>query len=489
MKQGLSKQLHEAATRTKDAESAQLLSNQDSRALEIGTLLLTKGYQYMDTLYPFVSVWLNDRVKILVVLDTIPRAATDGVNVWVNAYHLCEVAYGVSPENIMDLSPDLQRLPVKGIVYAMRVLMHECNHVADRDVKIHKRFIERGVGPDGTSYDGDLMNRAADYYNNSKIADITAGEVDEDGDYIPIHPSWLLDRDLWWDKWSSAEAIYCHLKRKNDEQEQASDSAGQGQDGQDGQNGQNGQEVMDEHVIPEDNSEQIADYEMEATLKKAHRIAQDAHGNRGSGIYDRANESMKEKAKIFWGDILREQLMGSVGVGDQSMEYPNEEYMSRVIQDKVFGAAGMKDIIFIPGEITMQAPHIVFLADVSVSITQEEKAIATGVLAELCREVNPKGITVYFTDTKVVETREIDIDNPDELTTMDWPRGGATDLLNAVPVIEEAMQGEEYVLIIFTDGLTDGQDRNRYPSIARTIWVTTRSQHKLQHGTVIKMED
>jgi len=332
------------------------------------------------------------------VVDDIPTACTDGVN----------VKYGTAFVDSLDDQC------LRGLI------LHETLHKAFRHTTVWRHLYEKNPR---------LANMACDYVINLLIVD-----SDRMGNDVRLPEGGLID-----EKYRGMDAGEVYKMLDKDQQEKGK-SNGQGDSGDD--QGSQESEGFDEHdweasdKLSEQEREGMA-REVDQALRQGALLAGRLKGNVPRGV------SELLEAKVNWREVLRDFVSSFANEHDSSTwRRPNRRWVDQGV--------------YMPSAVSETMGEMVVAIDTSGSIGQEELSRFLGEVMAICRDVNPERVHLLYWDTEVAQHETYEQGQYESMLQSTKPKGGGgTDVVCAPKYIKEKSLKPECVLVL-TDGYLSG---------------------------------
>lgn len=157
-----------------------------------------------------------------------------------------------------------------------------------------------------------------------------------------------------------------------------------------------------------------------------------------------------------------------------------QEHMTQVSRDSESWARRDRrhPEIYLPGRHSLRMGEIVFIADVSGSVSDDEARQVAGEIGAVAEFVKPERIRVAYCDTQVIGEQTFE---EGEEINLKIPRGGGTDMRVALNVVERY---DPVVAVLITDGHTPWPtEEPPYPLI-----VICTTNQACPVGQVIRMK-
>ena len=332
------------------------------------------------------------------VVDDIPTACTDGVN----------VKYGTAFVDSLDDQC------LRGLI------LHETLHKAFRHTTVWRHLYEKNPR---------LANMACDYVINLLIVD-----SDRMGNDVRLPEGGLID-----EKYRGMDAGEVYKMLDKDQQEKGK-SNGQGDSGDD--QGSQESEGFDEHdweasdKLSEQEREGMA-REVDQALRQGALLAGRLKGNVPRGV------SELLEAKVNWREVLRDFVSSFANEHDSSTwRRPNRRWVDQGV--------------YMPSAVSETMGEMVVAIDTSGSIGQEELSQFLGEVMAICRDVNPERVHLLYWDTEVAQHETYEQGQYESMLQSTKPKGGGGTCVVCVPkYIKEKSLKPECVLVL-TDGYLSG---------------------------------
>jgi len=332
------------------------------------------------------------------VVDDIPTACTDGVN----------VKYGTAFVDSLDDQC------LRGLI------LHETLHKAFRHTTVWRHLYEKNPR---------LANMACDYVINLLIVD-----SDRMGNDVRLPEGGLID-----EKYRGMDAGEVYKMLDKDQQEKGK-SNGQGDSGDD--QGSQESEGFDEHdweasdKLSEQEREGMA-REVDQALRQGALLAGRLKGNVPRGV------SELLEAKVNWREVLRDFVSSFANEHDSSTwRRPNRRWVDQGV--------------YMPSAVSETMGEMVVAIDTSGSIGQEELSRFLGEVMAICRDVNPERVHLLYWDTEVAQHETYEQGQYESMLQSTKPKGGGGTCVVCVPkYIKEKSLKPECVLVL-TDGYLSG---------------------------------
>lgn len=245
-----------------------------------------------------------------------------------------------------------------------------------------------------------------------------------------------LMQDPKWDDLSSEE-IYARLYDTVEKIKQMIGAAGEGGEGQNNDPGGFGM-VMDAGKNGNKAEQDNIAREWEANVRMAVNVAQAANAGKVPAYLERLVKQLKAP-RISWRDLTRQFIDASM-TKDYTWARPNRRYISQGT--------------YMPGFISDSLNHLVFVGDVSGSISEAVmRAYVSEVAGALDDGVADK-LTVIYADTHV---RHVDEFMQGDVVTCRTVGGGGTDFNDSFRWIREHAPDASAVVYL-TDMMPNGQE-------------------------------
>lgn len=373
---------------------------------------------------------------------------------------------GTDGRNILFAPTPYFKLGVQERVF---VAAHEVMHVVRDDVFFFRRLRERGgiTFPDGLHipYDHGLYNRAADYVINAGLIEDCIGKPPMHSPDSPFNT--LYDTNIATGKDSVVDVI-----RKLYEQESGGkgrsrkpgDGKGKGLQEQDGKVPQNNG-GMDDLLDPgategKDPHEAAAEHNEDQwrTVMAAAEQAQKLRGKLPANML-RAFEG-RIRPQVPWQEHIKGWVVKRLGYGGYDWRRPCRR--------------GIDRDIFIPGRSAFGVEWVVMYCDSSGSMGAQELRLIGAEVAGIFQTVNPRRLTLFWTDAAVHRIDELtDIGEVEDMLKKGIPGGGGSDCRPVFTAIEDKVRecGKEPDAFV---GITDGiiawpEEAPEYPC----VWAVT----------------
>jgi len=332
------------------------------------------------------------------VVDDIPTACTDGVN----------VKYGTAFVDSLDDQC------LRGLI------LHETLHKAFRHTTVWRHLYDKNPR---------LANMACDYVINLLIVD-----SDRMGNDVRLPEGGLID-----EKYRGMDAGEVYKMLDKDQQEKGK-SNGQGDSGDD--QGSQESEGFDEHdweasdKLSEQEREGMA-REVDQALRQGALLAGRLKGNVPRGV------SELLEAKVNWREVLRDFVSSFANEHDSSTwRRPNRRWVDQGV--------------YMPSAVSETMGEMVVAIDTSGSIGQEELSRFLGEVMAICRDVNPERVHLLYWDTEVAQHETYEQGQYESMLQSTKPKGGGGTCVVCVPkYIKEKSLKPECVLVL-TDGYLSG---------------------------------
>lgn len=327
------------------------------------------------------------------VVDDIPTAATDGVN----------VKYG---------SAFVDSLNDKQLAF---LVLHETMHKAYRHLTVWDKLYKKNPM---------LANMACDYVINLQIKDYDPeGRVVEmptgkDGEVLGC-----ID-----EKYRGMDAAQVFAELEKDPPPPPPDGGGDGEGGA----------GLDQHewgkaseVSPEE-AEQIAK-EIDHALRQGALLAGKMNGEVSAEIKDLLNP------KVDWREALRE-IVKSIAKGHDDSSW--RKYNRRFIGSD----------IYMPTPISVKMGRIVLAQDTSGSVFGEPLVQFMSEVNSITQEVTPEAIDLLYWDSRIASHEVFEGHEVSELIAKTKPRGGGGTSPECIPAYLKEKDMKPECIIVLTDG-------------------------------------
>lgn len=329
------------------------------------------------------------------------------------------------------------------------------------------------------SLNGMLYNIAADYFDNSLIAEDPNLDLPEGA---------LLDARYTYKTFNSVEDLYRFLQRNQNEEnskksnneqtksEDKTDSFGQAKT-RDVDRENQGDIRDSEEEQPESHSKygnhnnwkELNQKEIEEVDRKIQSAIETVSQMCGShsSIIDRKIQELKIEPKVNWKREIKIFPQSLAGEKEKTWKRPNRRCLAMDL--------------YLPKKVsTVKKPHVLFFIDTSGSISDR---LAAEFLEEAKFSYTYSHITLGCFDTRVYNVKKVE--NKEDLEKYKVIGGGGTDFNEIFKWIE--IQPNTYDgLIILTDGYSS-LDMKYKKIINKVLWVSNGSTDSLCFGKVLKI--
>jgi len=367
----------------------------------------------------------------------------------------------------------------KPIQQRVFIMAHEIMHGILDHMGRDALYIKRGFGPDLLPFNPETSNEAQDYVINAMLKEARIGEMP---------PSGLWDPSIKGDALS--DEVYVQLngqKQDPDAKDKSPDADGNDKgDGQGQAQGQGqpdqGQKSGDDNSPPSHGSdkegegfdEHVAAGEAKPEQEQKTAMAQAMQAAEAMGSMP---ESLKRviggliDPEVSWEEQFRNSVTARQGQDTQTWRRPNRRRIA------------VAPHIYTPGKTGHQIGGLVLAVDVSGSLNE---VMLTKLLSEakgLLQEVKAEWVKVICWNTEHQGT--FDIDDPEELDTLEIDGGGGTRLESMARYLDDEDILPEQI-VWFTDGITRYSDTN--PFSCDVTWLLTTDRRVPSYGTIIHMK-
>jgi predicted metal-dependent peptidase len=333
------------------------------------------------------------------VVDSIPTACTDGVN----------VKYGTKFVDSLD-----DRC-LRGLI------LHETLHKAFRHTTVWRHLYDKNPRK---------ANMACDYVINLMIVD-----SDPDGKEVSLPEGGLLDEKY---RGMDAGEVFKLLEQEKDGNKGEGNGQGDGGDNQ----GSQESEGFDEHdweagdSLSEQEREELAK-EVDQALRQGALLAGKLKGNVPRDI------SELLEAKINWREVLRDFVSSFANEHDSSTwRRPNRRWVDHDV--------------YMPSSVSEAMGEMVVAIDTSGSIGQDQLSQFLGEVMAICRDISPERVHLLYWDTRVAQHETYERGEYENMLHSTKPKGGGgTDVVCVPAYIKSKSLSPECVLVL-TDGCLSG---------------------------------
>ena len=354
---------------------------------------LTEAIAALIMKQPFFAVLLLDLLEV-VETDTVPTAATDAKNLYINK--------------------DWFKNKCRSVDERMFTLAHEVMHVVTQHPTRLKYYMDLGFGPDLKPFNKTKANHAMDYIINDALIHDNVGKPPIG---VLINPQ--FDRTMIWDE------VYEQLPDPPED-----DGSGSG-DGQ-----------WDEHMPADPNSAPS-----KAQIQRAVQSAAAAAKSQGKmpGSMQRFVDELCEP-QVKWQDHLRKAIATMVGRDSQTWSKPNRRRL--VVAPHVYW----------PGRIGHQSGSVVSINDTSGSVSDKEQSHFFSELHSILSDLQPESLHVMFVDAAVHGIHELHDPNDLLTLKSEVKGGGGTDMTVGFKAIEDENLRPSTVIVFTDGYTPFGED-------------------------------
>ena len=379
---------------------------------------------------PFFGSYFYSDMALIETLD-IPTAATDGKTLYFN------------PEFMATLTLEER----------VFVFCHEVLHGIMMHCERGKYWHQMGQGPDGTSYDHELNNKAADYIINSVLKKSQIGHMPKNGLYRhDVDGTWIL------------EDVYKLLAKEKEDNPPPPPNGGGGDEQGEGES-EDGHGGFDEHFIPEGEARDAneARASIEAAIQTAKMVGE------LPAELERAISTIMEP-KVSWEEELRKGCEEVAGCDEVTWRRPHRRRLA--VYDQ-----------YMPRRTAYATGGAAVILDMSGSIGTEEVAQFLGEVSSILSQCRPEWLKVLWVDTKVSGVD--DVEEAEDLPFLDPKGGGGTDMGAGLRYIRDEMDDKPETIIVLTDGYTPWGEE---PDDSKLIWGITTKTILAPFGQTIHVE-
>lgn len=365
------------------------------------------------------------------VVDDIPTAATDGVN----------VKYG---------SAFVDSLNDKQLAF---LVLHETMHKAYRHLTVWDKLYKKNPM---------LANMACDYVINLQIKDYdTEGRVvemptDKNGEVLGC-----ID-----EKYRGMDAAQVFAELEKDPPPPPPDGGGDGEGGA----------GLDQHewgkaseVSPEE-AEQIAK-EIDHALRQGALLAGKMNGEVSAEIKDLLNP------KVDWREALRE-IVKSIAKGHDDSSW--RKYNRRFIGSD----------IYMPTPISVKMGRIVLAQDTSGSVFGAPLVQFMSEVNSITQEVTPEAIDLLYWDSRIASHEVFEGHEVSELIAKTKPRGGGGTSPECIPAYLKEKDMKPECVIVLTDGEFYRDEGDWSEVECPIIWAIINNKNfSAKRGIVLHIEE
>jgi predicted metal-dependent peptidase len=379
---------------------------------------------------PFYAHFFYSECKEHYTLD-IPTACTDGRNIWINPQYIATLK---APE-------------------AVFVFAHEVDHVICRDPQRMRTYDKAGQLPDGTPFDAEQFNKAADYVRNAGLLEQGVGLM---------NPAWLYANDVGGD--DVVEEVYKRKYKKKPDGKGGSTYGGAGKspkgaksDAAAAAQGGSFDQLLPPSVDPVTGREDLPD---EAEFKEAiarAAAAAKAMGNLPANIARKIGEILEPQ--VDWTEQVRMIVTGHIGSRHETWNRPNRRRLA------------LNPIIIMPGKRGYGADTVVVAVDTSGSIYANPKALEAfwSEVGGVLTDVRPKRVVLIECDAEVQRVTEASSLDELAIAKDQGVKGGGGTRFNPVFEYCEREQLAPDTLIYLTD--MQGSFPDKKPSYP-VVWCS-----------------
>lgn len=351
---------------------------------------------------PFFAVLLANLMKVSAD-DTIPTAATDGINILYNPKW-----FG--------------KLTVRERVF---VLAHEVMHAILMHAPRAKSWADRAVGPDFKPWSYTRWNKACDYIINQLLTTDKIGDMPHGG---------LRDHHIATGN-DIADEIYPKIPDDEDDPNESNQPGG-------------AHGGFDVHMPAPVGSQPVSEEELKAAVSSAANAAR-AQGKMPAGMERIIGEIMEPKKD--WRELLRSYLTHELG---------NDAYTMRRLNKRMLRMFPSHPLIM-PGMAGFSSSTVVIQCDTSGSVSYgpgSEGQAFINEMAGILTDGNPQYTYLLWVDAEVAGVDELPQGTPAaELMNLTPKGGGGTDMgVGFDWIIENGVDQTDggIVHVILTDGYT-----------------------------------
>lgn len=354
--------------------------------------------------------------------ESIPTAATDGVNKMYNPHFLGKLT-------------DAE---------VAAVVLHEGLHI------FMKHFLcFRGM----TREDPRTANAAMDYSINAMIRDI---EDATGGKLVKLPACGLYDPRF--DNWSVRE-IYNFLRTGRDKNGKQHGTPLPTPNGDGVQIGNAIYDIDTHDTHGTDAVDEMSDEQVKEVTRQIDQALQEAAifaGRDGSKLPRALVEALAPE--IDWREALAEFF------NDHSRGC-DEPTFTRYNRKRVL------DEVYMPSMHSERIGRVVMANDTSGSISKEMLSVAGGMLAKLCEQTQPEEVLVLWWDTTVHGTQRFDASSYDNLASLLKPVGGGGTSVSCVSKYIKDNRIEADCMVVFTDGYVESDIT--WDCTIPVLWIVT----------------
>lgn len=357
---------------------------------------LTEALSAMICQQPFFSVLLMQQMNI-VETDTVPTAATNGVDLMVNPAFF----------NPLDIDE------------RVFILAHEVMHAVFQHVPRMKAYQDRAFGPDLKPWSDGRWGHATDYVINALLTESGCGRMPQGGLF---HPDFKGGDNV--------DDVYVKVK------EPPKDKSGHGKQGQGTGKG------FDQHLPPPPGTPPPSASEVKQALKSAANAAK-AQGNMPDNLKRLVDELVEPQ--VNWQEKLKQNI--TAGLGNDSISWARPRRR----------ALAMEPHMYLPGRVGFRSGNIGVVVDTSGSISDHEVKVFLGEVAGILEGAKPEQLLLAWCDSAVAGHDWIE--EPNELLTVEKKGGGGTDMREGIDYLIDKLGAYQTTIVVLTDGYTPFHDQ------------------------------
>jgi predicted metal-dependent peptidase len=302
-----------------------------------------------------------------------------------------------------------------------------------------KLYMDRGFGPDLAPFSVKHYNKAADYVINDLLHHCGLGEMPEGGLYRPD----VSYQDL-------VDEVYCRIDKDDD----------------DNNNGSGGHGGFDQHLPPQDPSNQPSDADVKRSIASARNAAK-AMGKL-PGALERLIGEVLEPTQD-WKEVLRNHITARAGRDTATWTKPNRRRLA------------LAPHIYMPGVTGFQIGGVAIINDTSGSVSEKETNQFMGEVSSILAECHPEWCKILWVDSQVAGVD--DVDDPEEIPHLTPKGGGGTDMGAGFKYMDE--HGiRPNMCIVLTDGYTPWGEAPDY----EVIWGITAKDIEAPFGKTVHVK-